>query len=73
MMAVVTADSTAKMTAKRTAEAKIDSRAAVAMMTTTMAINRRQIIDYYLVSQSGRGRRVMLYLGYLFLPYFWYR
>ncbi len=70
---MVMANSTAKAMAKGTAEAKIDSGAAVATMTTTMAINQWQIIDYYLVGQSGRGGRVMLYLGYVIIHYFWYR
>jgi hypothetical protein len=44
-MAVVTANSTTKVTAKETAKAKIDSGAAVAMMTMTMAIKLWRIID----------------------------
>jgi hypothetical protein len=54
-MAIVTADSTAKATAKGMAKAKIDSGATVAMITATIEIDQWQIIDYYLVSQSGRG------------------
>jgi hypothetical protein len=66
-------NSTAKATAKGTAESKLDSGAAVAMMTTTMAIDQWWIVKYYLAGQSGRSGRVIVYLGYVFLPYFWYR
>jgi hypothetical protein len=51
----VLANSITKAMAKGVAEAKINSRVAVAMMTATMAINQQQIIDYYLVGWSGRG------------------